>query len=97
MWTEKARADVEADILASRTTYDPEVEQAITRLYERWLDPCCRHAEKWIRAQLDRGYALDNLEKFRQCCQEARDILERRRFYDRVRAARLSGRAEEGW
>ena len=44
-WLEKARDDIDADILAGRAVYDPELEATITRLYERWLAPCMR-AEK---------------------------------------------------
>ncbi len=95
-WLEKARADIRADVLAGRAVYDPELEATITRLYERWLAPCAR-AEEWVHAQLTRGYALDNVKEFNDCCESARDILETRRFHSRVRTVRLEGRAEEGW
>ncbi len=43
-WLEQARADIRADVLAGRSVYDPQLEAAITRLYERWIAPCPRRA-----------------------------------------------------
>ncbi|HEV7224390.1 MAG TPA: hypothetical protein VGN42_16900 [Pirellulales bacterium] len=60
------------------------IDAAIVALYKAWLLPCDR-AEAMIESQLGRGFEPGNLERFRDCCEQARDWLERRDWLQRTK------------
>lgn len=88
-WIERAHENLRRRIYEGTATFDPEVEDALTTLYESWL-LSCTDAEKWISIQQSRGYYPDNLTEFRHCQEEVRDILEQRTLARKSRLARLS-------
>ena len=59
--------------------FDTEMRRALDCLYEMWLRPC-EFAETWIASLATRGYTPDNLGEFRDACDMARDIVERRHW-----------------
>ena len=50
------------------------LDRAIHVLCKNWLVPC-QHAEAWVKKQLDQGYTIDNLDAFRERCEEMRAIV----------------------
>jgi hypothetical protein len=59
--------------------YSKEVADAFHRMCKAWLAPC-EYARKWIGIQIERGYTIDNLAQFEECCEEMEAIVE---FNDR--------------
>ena len=51
-----------------------DVEAAIRALCKLWLKPCDR-ANQWVAVQHSRGFKVDNLDAFRNCCVEMRAIV----------------------
>jgi hypothetical protein len=76
-WIERAEQRVEQAAYEGKITYEPKCARAITDLYEAWLVPCDA-AEERIQALLSRGYDIENVAEFRECCVEAYDRLEQR-------------------
>jgi hypothetical protein len=55
--------------------FDAEIDDGIRSMCRSWLAPC-QYAEQWIAKQQERGYQIDNLGEFRECCEEMRAIVE---------------------
>lgn len=73
-----------------------EVRSALDRLSAAWLTPC-EFAETWISSLAERGYAPDNLKEFRETCEEAEDLVQRRHWQNQATAMRALNSAEEVW
>lgn len=73
-WVARADADVRLAVYEGEQEYDPSFDEALLSLYRRWLDPCER-AQSWIAVQQKRGFVLDNIGRFRVCCEEVRAIV----------------------
>jgi hypothetical protein len=74
-WLNRADESIRRAILSGRAEYDPKVERTLLVMYTRWLKPC-EHAEKWIAVQEKRGFRVENVERFRECCAEVRAMVE---------------------
>lgn len=88
-WIERAWQNYQQRIFDGQTNHNPEVEKRFTELYQNWLKPC-DDAERWIDIQRQRGFYPDNLDKFRACCEEVRDILEQRFLVEKGQVARAN-------
>ena len=95
-WIQRAEDSIRTAVCDGIVAFDVEIDKAITRLYHSWLGPC-PDAEKWIKAQIDRGYRPDNLDEFRKCCEEVRDILEQRTLREKARNARTEPSGNDEW
>jgi len=71
LWADEA---IRRAVLAGQAEYDRGVDDALRSLLVAWLQPC-DFAEKWIQAQHDRGFEVDNAGEFRRCCEEVRAIV----------------------
>lgn len=65
----------------------PELLLLVKELYARWLGPCKR-ADAWIERVEANGFVVDNLAKYRDCCEAVQDWLEHNEWQDLSRAAR---------
>jgi len=74
-WVILADAAIRGAVAEGKLEFTPEIDAAIKHLCERWLVPC-KYAEEWIAIQQARGYQIDNLDRFRECCGEMRAIVE---------------------
>jgi hypothetical protein len=74
-WIIKATKDVRKSALKSDDDGIDEAEKLLRMLRKIWLGPC-DWAEQWAELQIQRGFALPNLEKFRQCSKAMRQLVE---------------------
>ena len=95
-WIGRAEQSWRSKIYEGEATYDGKTDYAITALYEAWLKSC-EYAEQNITIQIQRGYYPDNLDKFRSCCQEVRDIVEQRALAAVARQSQSNCPDEDSW
>jgi hypothetical protein len=76
--------------------YDDDIRKAMEALYIAWLRPC-EFAERWIETLRGQEYVPDNLDAFRQVCDEMRDAVERKAWQSHATTARVLATAEEPW
>lgn len=76
--------------------FDDDLRRAVESLYIAWLNPS-EFAEQWIDGLRGRGYVPDNLEAFRQTCDEMRDAVERKEWQSHATNARILATADEPW
>ena len=69
---------------------------AVESLYIAWFNPS-EFAAKWIDGLKARGYVPDNLEVFRQTCDEMRDAIERKEWLSHATTAGLLATTDEPW
>ncbi len=69
------------------------LDAALKTLYKDWLLPR-DHAEAMIKPQLESCFEPDSVREFRECCEKARDWLERCDWLERTKLARF---ASEPW
>ena len=74
-WLVRADAGYREAVYRRTAEYNPEVDGELRRLFTEWLNPCTL-ANEWITVQLERGYTLDNLNRFRDCESEVRAIVD---------------------
>jgi len=74
-WIIRADLEFRGAVSAGTVQFDPKEEEKIGLLCRGWVAPC-EYAEQWIARQQESGYKIDNLEEFRECCQEMRAIVE---------------------
>jgi hypothetical protein len=74
-WLGRADQATRAAVYRGQAEYDPSFEVALATLYAEWLRPCV-YADRWAAVQEKRGFHVENLDKFRQCCEEVRAIVE---------------------
>lgn len=74
-WLIRADQLFRVAVYESIEAYDQQLDERLQHLFRQWLGPC-DYAEKWIERQTAKGYHLDNLEKFRECCREMAAIVE---------------------
>lgn len=63
-----------------------DVPQAIDQLYRLWLVPC-KHAEALIVQQEALGYPVENLDEFRDACEQVQKRIHAIEMYDAIDAA----------
>lgn len=68
-WLERAEHALRAAAAEGAFDYTAEVVEKFKSLAKWWLRPCDR-AERWIKVQLERGFSIANLDRFRQCHEE---------------------------
>jgi hypothetical protein len=51
-----------------------QAERAVRTLCEAWLKPC-KQAQAIIAGQTERGFCIENLARFRKCCEEMQAIV----------------------
>jgi hypothetical protein len=73
-WLIRADQKIREAIFDGAEGFDPLVEDALRLLCQRWLKPC-EHARKWAVIQFNRGYKVDNLDRFNECCEEMQAIV----------------------
>jgi hypothetical protein len=73
-WLIRADQTFREAIFDGYKDFDPAVENALRSLCQLWLKPCER-ARKRIEIQLSRGYKVDNLDRFNECCEEMQAIV----------------------
>ncbi len=95
-WISRAEESWRSKIYDGEAAFDSETDKALTTLYEAWLRSY-ECAEQNIGAQIQRGYYPDNLDKFRACCEEVRDIVEQRALAEAARQTRLNCPDENSW
>ena len=76
--------------------FSRDLRQAVDLLYQAWLIPC-EFAESWIASLANRGYAPDNLSRFRSACEEAEFIVQQRDWQNAATASRVLASSEEEW
>jgi hypothetical protein len=75
-WLIRADQIARKAIFSGSTAIDPDqVEAEIGRLCRTWLDSGDR-ANAWIALQQSRGFAVENLDRFRECHAEMRAIVD---------------------
>jgi hypothetical protein len=74
-WLIRADAAIRRAYANGEKEFDEELDAAFQELAKLWLGPCLQ-ADEWATEQLQRGYAIDNLEAFRKCCSEMRAIVD---------------------
>lgn len=67
--------------------YTPELMDLVKELHVRWLGPCKR-ANAWVERVEKKGYMVDNLAKYLECCEAVQDWLERNEWTELSKAAR---------
>jgi hypothetical protein len=80
-WLNRADESIRRAICAGSIQHDHKIERALHVMYARWLRPCV-HAERWIAVQEQRGFRVDNLRTFRECCAEVRAIVDNNDLLD---------------
>ena len=95
-WLQRAEENIRDGAMSGAVSFNLEVDEAITRMYEKWLGPC-DDAEMWVAEQLRQGFTPDNLNKFRACCEEVRDTIEKRSLCQKARTARQNCSKEDAW
>jgi hypothetical protein len=73
-WICRADLALRAAAATGADEYTQRLDESLKEFCKRWLAPR-EHAEAWIKRQLDRGFEVGNLAKFRQCCEEMRAIV----------------------
>jgi|GEM_PF-3099255 len=74
--------------------FSPELQDAVNTLYQAWLQPC-EFAERRIVALLERGYQLDNLQEFREICEQVEEIIDNREWRKAAAQARILASSED--
>lgn len=95
-WVRRAEETIREADYEGISELTPEVQKALDLLYTAWMNPC-EFAERWILSLANRGYVPENLEKFRNACEEAEGTIERRNWQRKATAARALNSAEEAW
>jgi hypothetical protein len=76
--------------------WNAALEEVLRTLYIMWLQPCER-ADKWVEKQKARGYDVDGLKAYLECCDAAREWVSRDQMHAKGKAARDQRFAEEPW
>lgn len=74
----------------------PEFQQTLKLLYARWVAPC-KSAEAWVARVEEKGYTVDNLDEFRNCCAKVQEWIERNAIYEQSQAVANERLAQEPW
>jgi len=75
-WLVRADESIRRAVFSARLDYEAEqVQSAMELLLKAWLEPVPR-VNQVISRQLDRGFALDNLDEFRECESQVRSIVD---------------------
>lgn len=70
-----------------KVKYNPEVSEAITKLFQLWQKPCEKVLEA-IASLEGEGFDVVGANEFRECCLEVEDLLEQRSWADRASLSR---------
>lgn len=73
-WLVRADETIREAVFSGKMPHSAELETAIEKLFVAWQQPC-RFANLWIQKQQERGFNLENLDKFQQCEEEVRAIV----------------------
>jgi hypothetical protein len=73
-WLIRADRAIRSGIHRGTVEHDPSIEESLLRLCKAWLGPC-ENANQWARQQQSRGFVLENLGRFQECCEEMRAIV----------------------
>ena len=95
-WLDRAEETRREAIYQGLVEFDPTVAKAIEALYLAWLRPCTR-AEQWIANVQSYGHIPNNLDEFRQCCEEVRDRVERQNWLKLASTSRTAAFVSEPW
>lgn len=74
----------------------PDLEDGLEVLHSAWLRPC-DFAEKWIAKCVQNGFEVKKLAMFRDCCERAREWLDRNDSYKKSKALREECFSQEPW
>lgn len=74
-WLMRADLVVRKAIFNETYEYDPKLEEALEALCISWTKPC-EDALAWVSIQRSRGFEVSNLDKFMECCEEMKAIVE---------------------
>jgi hypothetical protein len=95
-WIHRAEERWRDHVTAGRLGFDAEVHDALIRLYEAWLRPC-ELAERAIESWADASRKPANWERFKECCNLARDTVERLTWLQQARLTRTNSTDIAGW
>jgi hypothetical protein len=74
-WVMRADQVLRRATFEGKAAFDPaQAEAGIRALCALWLKPC-EPANRWISLQESRGFKVDNVERFHECCTEMRAIV----------------------
>jgi hypothetical protein len=74
-WLLRADRVTRLALYNGKAEYDPELDEAFQSLCRAWLTPGVRAAQ-WIKAQQDRGFPIENSQRFLKCCEEMKAIVD---------------------
>jgi hypothetical protein len=74
-WIVRADLVIRQGFSNGHIEYSPEIDIAFKTLCKAWLEPC-GYAEQWVSVQRARNYHIENLQKFRECCEQMQAISE---------------------
>lgn len=74
-WLIRADRDIRSAAFDKKIEWGEQFDEAFEALFRSWLEPC-GFADDWIKVQLQRGSSVDNLAKFRECCEQVEAIVE---------------------
>ena len=95
-WLQQAELSISEATTLRLIEFSHDLRLEIEQLYARWLEHC-EAAEVRIKAHLDRGFSLDNLEEFREACDEVRGWIEENKWNARVQESREVRFSDEPW
>ena len=95
-WLRRAEETLREADYEGILTFSKDLEMAIDTLYKAWLGPA-EHAERWIKALRQKGYTPDNLNDFREICEDVKEIVGGREWGSKATKARASASAVEPW
>jgi hypothetical protein len=73
-WLGRADTAIRTSVLRGEMEHDAAIDDSLRFLYGMWLRPV-PFAERWAAEELARSGELENLDEFRQCCEEVRSLL----------------------
>jgi hypothetical protein len=73
-WVMRADRNFRAAAAEHEEAYSQELQNALQGFCKSWLMHC-ETAEAWIKRQLARGFEIDNLVVFRECCRQMQAIV----------------------
>ena len=93
-WLKKAEEFLREADYQGLQQFTPELQNAVDAMYNSWVHPC-ETAEEWASVNLARGYQIDNLQLFRETCNEVREVIQNREWRKSAKHARILAASDD--